>query len=58
MFNICLQDKFVGKSMKRIREKISETDLWVDGGFYSEKDLRDDLKLSETLVSIQFDRFS
>ena len=38
--------------MKRIREKISETDLWVDGGFYSEKDLRDDLKLSETLVSI------
>ena len=44
--------------MKRIREKISETGLWVDGGFYSEKDLRDDLKLSETLVSIQFDWFS
>ena len=40
--------------MKRIREKISQTDLWVDGGFYSEKDLKDKLELPETLVSIQF----
>ena len=28
--------------MKRIKEKISENDMWVDGKFMSEKDMKDD----------------
>lgn len=34
-------------SMKRIREKIEENDMWVDGEFVSETYMRETLKLKE-----------
>ena len=37
-----LQDIFVRRSLKRVTQKISESDLWVGGKFKSEKDMRDD----------------
>jgi len=40
--NSSLQDIFVRKLVKRIKEKVSENDMWVDGQFMSEKDMRDD----------------
>ena len=39
----------MARSVKRISEKISETDLWVDGGFYSESDLADKFGLNALL---------
>ena len=44
-----MQEKFVKKSMKRITERITEKDLWVDGGYYSEIDMDSTLHLSATL---------
>lgn len=37
-----LQDTFIRKSLKRVTQKISESDLWVGGKFKSEKDMRDE----------------
>ena len=43
------EDNFVTRSLKRLREKTSEQEMWVDGEFVSETDMRDRLKLSELL---------
>lgn len=32
--------------MKKITQKISEKDTWVEGGFHSEQSMSDDLNLS------------
>ena len=40
----------VAKCTKRIKEKISEQDMWVDGAFASEEDMKTELNFSETLV--------
>ena len=45
-----LQDLMVAKCTKRIKEKISEQDMWVDGAFASEEDMKTELNFSETLV--------
>lgn len=37
-----LQDVFIRKSLKRVTQKISESDLWVGGKFKSEKDMRNE----------------
>ena len=47
-----LQETFVKRSLKRIREKTDEKEMWVGGSFVSEDHLRDELKLKELLVSI------
>ena len=36
------QEIFVRKTMKRIKEKISESDMWVDGQFLSEASMKQD----------------
>lgn len=46
-----LQDAFVKKAMKRITQHVMEKDLWVDGEFVSEEDMREELKLKESLGS-------
>ena len=43
------QDSFVTRSLKRLKEKTSEQEMWVDGEFVSETDMKDRLKLSELL---------
>ena len=35
------------RCLKRIREKMSEQEMWVEGEFASEIDMRDELKFSE-----------
>ena len=37
-----LQDLFVKNATKRIRQHITEKDLWVDGDFVSEQDMKDE----------------
>lgn len=41
-----MQDNFVKRSLKRIREQISENSMWVDGEFVSEAYMKEELKLS------------
>ena len=43
------QDNFVTRSLKRLKEQTSEQEMWVDGEFVSEADMKDRLKLSELL---------
>ena len=49
-----MQDNFVKRSLKRIREKISESSMWVDGEFVSEAYMRDELKLDQLLGSTAY----
>ena len=49
-FNVW-QDAFVKKAMKRITQHVKEKDLWIDGEFVSEEEMREELKLKENLVS-------
>lgn len=44
-----MQDIFLKKSLKRIREKTSEKEMWVEGEFASEDHMRDKMKLKEYL---------
>ena len=44
-----LQDLMVAKCTKRIKEKVSEQDMWVDGEFASEEDMKSELNFTETL---------
>ena len=37
----------ISRSQKRIREKVSETDMWVEGEFVSEADMKGELGMSE-----------
>ena len=37
-----LQDMFIKNAMKRIKQRITEQDLWVDGDFVSEEDMKAD----------------
>ena len=46
-----LQEVMASRCLKRIREKISEQEMWVEGEFASEIDMRDELKFSEWLSS-------
>lgn len=46
------QETFVKRSLKRIREKVDEKEMWVGGSFVSEAHLRDELKLKEFLGSM------
>ena len=39
------------KQVRRIRKKESEKELWVDGEFCTEDDMRKELKLSEPRVA-------
>ena len=48
-----LQDIFVKRTMKRIREKITEKDMWVDGQFCSEADMKE-MGLSEILCLMYY----
>ena len=45
------QDLFVKRTLKRIREKITEKDMWVEGQFCSETDMKE-FGLSEILCLI------
>ena len=46
-----LQEVMASRCLKRIRDKISEQEMWVEGEFASEIDMRDELKFSEWLSS-------
>ncbi len=46
---LCTQDIFVKKSLKRIREKTSEKEMWVEGEFASEDYMLNKMKLKEYL---------
>ena len=41
------QELMISRSQKRIREKVSETDMWVEGEFVSEADVKGELGMSE-----------
>jgi len=49
-----MQDNFVKRSLKRIREQISENSMWVDGEFVSEAYMKEELKLSSLLGSTTY----
>jgi hypothetical protein len=49
-----MQDNFVKRSLKRIREQISENSMWVDGEFVSEAYMKEELKLSPLLGSTTY----
>lgn len=44
------KDLMVAKCTKRIKEKISEQDMWVDGAFASEEDMKTELNFSENRI--------
>ena len=44
-----MQDVFIKRSLKRIREKTAEKEMWVGGKFVSETHMREVLKLKEPL---------
>ena len=56
-----MQDIFIKKSLKRIREKTAEKEMWVGGKFVSETHMRDVLKLKEplgrTIMGVQIKMF-
>ena len=39
----------VSRCTKRIREKVTEQEMWVDGEFASEEDMKGELNLNERL---------
>ena len=47
-----LQEAFVKRSLKRIREKTAEKEMWVGRSFVTEDYLRDTLNLKELLGSM------
>ena len=49
-----MQDNFVKRSLKRIREQISENSMGVDGEFVSEAYMKEELKLSSLLGSTTY----
>lgn len=51
---LAMQDNFVKRSLKRIREQISENSMWVDGEFVSEAYMKEELKLSSLLGSTTY----
>lgn len=51
-FHVCrlpCQDLMVSRCTKRIREKVTEQEMWVDGEFASEEDMKGELNLNERL---------
>ncbi|CAL1131599.1 unnamed protein product [Cladocopium goreaui] len=44
------KEVFIKRSLRRIREKTKEKELWVDGKFISEDHMRDELKLKESRI--------
>ena len=44
-----LQDLMINRVKKRIREKVSEQSMWVDGEFMSEEDMKTELDFKEIL---------
>ena len=44
-----LQDLMINRVKKRIREKVAEQSMWVDGEFMSEEDMKTDLDFKEIL---------
>ena len=51
MFLHMFQEVMASRCLKRIREKISEQEMWVEGEFASGTDMKDELKFSEWLSS-------
>lgn len=43
------QDLMITRVKKRIREKVSEQSMWVDGEFVSEEDMKTELEFKEIL---------
>ena len=49
-FHVCrlpCKDLMVSRCTKRIREKVTEQEMWVDGEFASEEDMKGELNLNE-----------